>query len=386
MTESGAPRVRQGFTSNRDAVNAAREIHAAIYQPDAVFNVFYCAPTYDRAALAKELRTLFGGQTLIGCTTAGEIGPRGYSSGAISGASLAARGTQVLYRKLSNLESFQICDGQVLAQRMLDEIDPDKTARAEGDVFGFLLIDGMSCREEQVVAALYRGLRDVQLFGGSAADGANFGPTYVYCDGEFSSDCAIFTLVKTTLPFVVFKTEHFQGTDIKLVVTGADPEHRTVTEINGLPAAQGYAQAIGIATSELSPTVFATHPVVVRLGGQNYVRSIQKMNADQSLTFYCAIDEGIVLTLARGSDIVANLQTAFAHVREQIGPPQLVLGCDCILRGLELDQRELRGVVGDVMASNNVCGFGTYGEQFNAVHANQTFTAVAIGSPVSAAK
>ena len=32
------------------------------------------------------------------------------------------------------------------------------------------------------------------------------------------------------------------------------------------------------------------------------------------------------------------------------------------------------------MAKNNVIGFATYGEQFNAMHVNQTFTGVAIGA------
>ena len=49
--------------------------------------------------------------------------------------------------------------------------------------------------------------------------------------------------------------------------------------------------------------VFATHPLLVRLGGAEHVRSIQKANPDGSLTFYSAIDEGLVLTLARSLDL-----------------------------------------------------------------------------------
>ena len=58
---------------------------------------------------------------------------------------------------------------------------------------------------------------------------------------------------------------------------------------------------------------------------RNYVRSIQKANPDGSLKFYCAIERGVVLRVARGVDLVANLETALAQVRAQIGPPQLVL-------------------------------------------------------------
>ena len=64
--------------------------------------------------------------------------------------------------------------------------------------------------------------------------------------------------------------------------------------------------------------------------------------------------------------------------------------CDASVQGsityLELDQRALREPMGKIMADNRVVGFGTYGEQYNAMHINQTFTAVAIAEPAAAAE
>jgi hypothetical protein len=59
--------------------------------------------------------------------------------------------------------------------------------------------------------------------------------------------------------------------------------------------------------------------------------------------------------------------------------PALVIGCDCVLRRLEFDHTGLSGQVGDFLVNNKVVGFSTYGEQFNALHMNQTFTGLAIG-------
>jgi hypothetical protein len=118
---------------------------------------------------------------------------------------------------------------------------------------------------------------------------------------------------------------------------------------------------------------------VVRVGGHLYVRSIQQVNDDESLTFFCAIERGIVLTVARGNDMVDNLARAFERVRGEIGPPALILGCDCVLRYLEVQQTGIRAAIGALMSANNVVGFATYGEQFNGMHVNQTFTGVAIG-------
>jgi hypothetical protein len=230
-----------------------------------------------------------------------------------------------------------------------------------------------------VIAGLYRALDDLPLFGGSAGDGVRFERTHLYHDGEFRTDCAILSVVHTAHPFVVFKTEHFVDSDKKMVITKADPARRIVTEINGEPAAPEYARMVGLEVEELTPMVFATYPVVVRIGGSLYVRSIQKVNPDGSLTFFCAIDEGIVLTVAQGVDILENLKGTLDRITEEVGAPQLILGCDCILRKLELDQRGLRSEVGRLLAAHNTVGFGTYGEQYHGMHVNQTLTGVAIG-------
>lgn len=73
-------------------------------------------------------------------------------------------------------------------------------------------------------------------------------------------------------------------------------------------------------------------------------------------------------------------------VRRQIGAPALTLGCDCILRRLEIVQSGLNERVSELMIENNVVGFATYGEQFNGMHVNQTFTGVALGSAPRAAQ
>jgi hypothetical protein len=110
------------------------------------------------------------------------------------------------------------------------------------------------------------------------------------------------------------------------------------------------------------------------------VRSIQKANPDGSLTFFCAIEEGLVLRIAHGLDLVNNLGQTFDKIREEIGPPQLVFGCDCILRNLEIIQNGLKDRVEEILQRNNTIGFSSYGEQFHGVHINQTLTGIAIGT------
>jgi hypothetical protein len=371
--------IRKGTSTSTDPCIAARELHAALDGPMAI-GIFYCAPTYDLDVLGAELARLFGEDApLIGCTTAGEISEVGYLEGTLTGVALSGPDVVAHAACVEELRDNGLAHGEVLARETI-RILAERGVEANGsNSFGLLLSDGLAMHEEALVSSLYSSLGNIQLIGGSAGDGLRFGATYFYHRGKFATNRAVFTLIHTKSPFRVFKTEHFEPTPAKMVVTEARPAQRIVTEINGLPAAREYARAVGLEITELTPMIFAANPVVVRIGGESYVRSIQKVNDDESLSFFCAIEEGIVLTVANGKDIVENLRGTFALLDRDLGPPELVLGCDCILRSIEIERRGCRDDIAKIFREHNVVGFATYGEQFNAMHVNQTFTGVAIG-------
>jgi hypothetical protein len=280
---------------------------------------------------------------------------------------------------LSGLQDFHVTDGPSLVQDLLQRLEEAGRPADAETTFAMLLVDGLSLREEPVTRSLKHALGNIQLFGGSAGDGARFKATHVFHAGAFHPDGAVLVLVSTDLPFVVFKTQHFVALDERLVVTEADPTTRVVREINGLPAAIEYARCVGVRPDQLDPLRFASRPVVVVIDGTDYVRSIQRVYPDGSLGFYCAIDEGIVLRAAHGVDLVENLEATLARVLETIGTPELVIGFDCILRNIEITQDGLKDQVAEVFKRHNAVGFSTYGEQFGGVHVNQTLTGIAIG-------
>ena len=291
MTTTYELSVRKGASTSLDPAVAAAELFAQLDQPEVELALFYCSPDYDVEALGPELHRCFGDVCLIGCTTAGEITPQGYLRGALTGMSISGGDFRVVTERFDAVSDCTVTDVDRRAQQLVQRMASSGTAPRRDNTFAYLLIDGLCMREELVVSALHRGLGDVSIFGGSAGDGTRFEKTYVFADGEFREDCAVCCLVQTSQPFKVFRTQHFVSSDEKLVVTEADPGRRIVTEINGNPAGREYARALGLTEiDELTPLVFATHPVVVRVGGQYYVRSIQKVNDDGSLTFFCAID------------------------------------------------------------------------------------------------
>ncbi|MBI3430951.1 MAG: FIST C-terminal domain-containing protein [Hydrogenophilales bacterium] len=372
--------IRLSQSCAADARQAVREFHAAVAQPNLELVVFFCSGGYDLDAVAEEMSRLFAGTQVVGCTTAGEIGPDAYRQHSLTGASFAAGSCIAVAGRLAHLRRFDIVGGHAFAQNLLQQLESRAPEAGPDNSFAFLLIDGLSVREELVAHTLQYALGEIPLFGGSAGDDLKFAKTYVYSEGTFHSDCAVLILISTSLPFRMFKTQHFISTSERLVVTQSDPARRIVNEINGLPAAQEYARLVGIDVRDLNPMRFAAGPVVVTIGGTDYVRSIQKVNANGSLTFFCAIEEGLVLRVAHGVDLVENLEQTFEKIRAEIGPPQIVFGCDCILRNLEISQAGTKERVETIFRRNNTIGFNSYGEQFHGVHVNQTFTGIAIGT------
>jgi hypothetical protein len=375
---SAALSVRSAATREGNSTRAGAELGSALAQPNAALTVVFASARHDLEAVAQALKERVTGP-IVGCSTAGEIGPEGYSSHTVTGFSLASPSLEAHPYLVSPLASF---DPERLSA-VLDcarEVLVDTPRRIPGcRAFGFLLVDGLSGMEEHVVALLGNGLPGVPIVGGSAGDDLEFRRARVLLNGRVVDDAAVFVLVTTSLPFSLVKTQHFAASEERVVVTRAAPERRIVYELNGRLAAEEYARLSRVPLAELSPGVFSAHPLMLRFGGEYYVRSVQRMNADGSLSFFCAIDEGVVLRLGHGDDLVKDLHHALAHARAQVTDPRLTIGFDCILRRLEVEAKGLEADVNRVLREGAVIGFSTYGEQFGCLHVNQTFTGVCLG-------
>ncbi len=354
-----------------DVHEAVRELAAQIEQPNTKVCLVFFSDEYDPQQLGRALKEHLPGP-VVGCTTAGQLAETGFQRGGISGASLAGDELSAFPYLIHPLSS----RNEQVAK--IAEDVRERLSVAALPAFGFLLVDGLSMKEEPLISDLYMALGNVPIIGGSAGDSLKFERTFVFYDGELLQDAAVLTLFLTTLPFCIFKHQHFLPTATRLVITKADPDKRLVSEINGEPAAEAYAQLIGTTVDQLDSAVFSRHPLMLRIGNDYFVRSISNIEPDGGLKFFCAIDTGLVLTIGRGDSAVEALDHDLQRVKQEMGDPAVIIGCDCILRRLEMEDQGIDGSVGDLLAKSKVVGFSTYGEQINSVHVNQTFTGVAI--------
>ncbi|MFS8151838.1 nitric oxide-sensing protein NosP [Vreelandella titanicae] len=376
--------VEQGIltaaSQQANACQAAAELADALQHEHLGFVLFFCSAEYDLAALADALKSSFPTTPLSGCTTAGEITPGGYDRGSIVAIGFDRRLFAIETALIDDLEHFELANAQPLVDTLLEQCRQQTIAPINEHSFALTLLDGLSSREEQVLATLDAALGRIPSFGGSAGDDNHLSHTHVYTAGRFYTRAAVVVMINTRLPFEVFSTHHLIPLAHKLVVTEADREQRRVIELNGLPAAQVYAELVGSAPAQLNAGIFARHPLAVRIGGQHYVRSIQRVNSDSSLSFYCAVENGIVLTAMQPTPLLDNLSVMLAGVGARLGAPSMIIGCDCFLRRMELEALQQLDQASQLLRQAGVVGFNTYGEQHHGMHVNQTFTGVAFGS------
>ena len=370
--------VASSHPSARDAVSAAEiELRGETFQ----HIIAFFSSAYDLTTLIDELSRAFPDTPVSGCSTAGEVGPLGMMQGGIVLIAFPEAGFRVLSDVIPGIGQGGVERASAIARRLKTQIVLGSNRAVRDNVFALVLIDGLSNQEEALIAAVHWSLDDIELVGGSAGDSLAFQRTaLIHCNTPVRGGAILF-LIESATPFSVFKTQNFEPTAIKLVVTAADAENRIVYELNAEPAAREYAAAIGLMPNDLGPFSFASYPLVVKIGGDYYCRSIRNMNPDGSLSFFCAIDEGLVFTVARPRDMVRSTQDTLEMLDKKLGGTDFVLGFDCILRRLDSESRQVRHKVEELYQRFGVAGFHTYGEQFNAMHLNQTLTGIAFGKP-----
>ena len=371
--------VQTAVSRQTDSALAASDLAAQLSDPALGFVLFFCSAEYDLVSLARSLEQSLVGIKVIGCTTAGEITAQGYEQHSITALGFNRHCFAVDAALIESLDQFGLVQAQALTESLIARCLEHRVAPIKGHSFAITLLDGLSSQEEMVLLALNSALGSIPHFGGSAGDDIHLANTHVYFDGEFHTKAAVVILINTLLDFEVFTTHHMLPLQQKFIVTQADPATRTVFELNAEPAAEEYARLVGVPVAELDHQIFALNPLAVRIGQEFYVRSIQRVNLDLSLTFYCAVENGIVLTAMEPGDMLPNLEAEFQRIEAQIGAPLITLGCDCFLRKLEAQCRGTLTETSDFLVRHRVVGFNTYGEQFDGMHINQTFTGVVIG-------
>ncbi|MEC7453366.1 MAG: nitric oxide-sensing protein NosP [Pseudomonadota bacterium] len=357
--------------------DVANEILANVKCDEIELLLFHTSTLFDLDTVAKEISARFPHVNIVGCTSAGEFNKNGYGTEKLLAVAFLKNEFSIATALVPNLGEVNFDEAHDIASALRRALQGRERRYDTEQHFVISVLDGLTRHEEHFLETFATAFGNIPHLGGSAGDDLKLEATYVFYNGEFHRDAAVLLLVGTGKPFTVFSIDHINSPVSKLVVTHADPESRTVYEINGEPAAQYYASLLGMKAEDLTPDVFSMFPLAVMVGGKYFIRSIQKVDlATNAITFYCAVDIGIILTFVQLGDCIEALESKLDKLRAQLGEPEFVYACDCFLRRLEIQQGKNDHEIRRLQQMYNVAGFNAYGEHIHSVHLNQTFTGV----------
>lgn len=360
---------KTAFACHADLAANVREIRDQLqpYQPAMV--LFFAASRFAPDQVGRQMQIAFPAAQVFGCSSAGEL-----VSGRMLDGSLVAMAFDrqaigdVKIEVLEGLENPQAV--QKAFASFEKHFQMPAAAMDPNAYVGLVLVDGLRGAEEQLMETI-GDLTNVTYIGGSAADDLQFAATYVFANGRSYSNAAVLALMKPEVRFSFIKTQSFRALGKTLRVTWADEDRREVLEFNDRPAPVVYAEALGT-TVEEAPQHFMHNPLGLIVEGEPFVRSPQRI-IGSTMTFYCGIREGMDLSLLESGNIIEDTRRSIADAKKELGSISAIINFNCILRTLELKQKNLTEEYGGLFSEIPMVGFSTYGEQYIG-HINQTAT------------
>lgn len=370
-------------TAARGERAAAAEIVAQSPHAAHGFTVLFCSTHYNLGRLGRALHAL-GRTRVVAAATSRAIGRNGFLAEGITGFHLPAGRFKVADALIESTAEFGLPDARALVRSLRARLSRSRSLQ---NLFGMLLVDAEPRGEERLIATLGTELGGVPIAGGSAGDvyfnpaGQRPGPPSILFGRRAYRGAAVFCLVACEQPVLASSHNYYVPGRRRLVITKADPERRLVHEINGQNALKVYTAACRLKPGTQSAEAFAPYPLMMRIGDRHFARGMQRVYANGTIEFACAMEPGLVVTVARPTDMVVRLREMFTNMRSTIGRPELVIGFDCAARTAHMEQRGLTGPITSLLTHNAVVGFSTLGEQFNTIHANNSFTCLGVAAP-----
>ncbi len=373
---------RRVVVSGHDPDVAAAAIARACGDPTPQLVIVFATWRCDPIALAKALAAALPRSRVIGCTTRGEIATGGDHEDTVVALSLASPSLRVGVGVAPELSRHVLRSSRAAVVEAAAELGraPEELERLRH--VAITMIDPRARVQESFCLGVAATASRIQFVGGAASDGhADPAVTRVFCDGQVHADAAVVAILETALPFAVLQIEHMIPTEIRTVVTRADPERRLILELDGHPAAARYRALIARAggPAVVDDQVAASYPFATYVGGAPYVRSVVRLEGD-ALAMVVAFDPGAVLRLMRAGDLVGATERAFASACAEVGEPGALIAFSCVARHIEATARGCRAELARIYDRVPMIGFHSLGEQAGPLMVNHTLTGLVIGT------
>ena len=343
--------------------------------------IFFASIKYDFEDLSRELHARFPRAEIIGTSTSGEISPKGFTTGSVVLTTICDSRTKFSGVLIDGVDKFPIIHKSAIEAAMAKNGIRPNDPESHKKSFAINFVNGLCNAEEAFLSLFYAIIGNDKFIvaGGSAGDDLKFQQTYVSYNGVTVSDGCALMFVTTELKFDIRKENIYKPSGKSIKITDADTKTRRVITINGRPAKQEYADAIGVPVSQLDNAVL-DHPFGRVFGDYIYISSIAGFNPDNTVNMYCRILKDSDVDLLIPDDWEAMGKNTCKEIKEKI-TPKFVLFINCILRTIYFGNLKAYEKITRMYNENFPvwCGFSSYGEQFGQINSNQTLVSIVIG-------
>ena len=312
--------------------------------------------------LFEEIRAIYPGAHIFGCSTAGEI-----------------YGTQVLDESLVitavHFEYTRIAGSQIFIKDVKSSYEAGaqlaRSLEKEELVHVIVFSDGLKVNGSELVKGLREHLpKQVVVTGGLAGDGERFEETLVFWDEMSNKETvAVMGLYGKRLKVGYGSMGGWDPFGPERLITRS--EGNILHELDGRSALELYKKYLGEYAKGL-PATGLLFPLSLRTkdGGKGVVRTILSVNEeDQSMIFAGDVPEGVYARLMKANfdRLIDGAVGAAKTSYQAIGStsPDLALLISCVGRKLVLRQRTEEEVEGvrEILGNRTVMtGFYSYGE------------------------
>jgi len=375
-------------SDKHDPAAAAEDICTQFGSAKPKLVTLFASRDRDQRALNAALRErLPKGTRVLGATTGGEIDQQGMHQGTVVASALTGD-FDVGLGFGKGLSTNATAAGETAIELACQELGAKADALGSRKYVALVIDDAFRYKKEDLLLGVMSKNQALMAVGGGASDTEGDPAkqsSEIHVDGDVASDGVAVALFRTDAPWAALRSHWYEPTGRTLRITKVDSSATRALEIDGKPAAQRYADLLGVGVDELefgTPRGFAVMPTALRVGREYFIRAPWKPLPDGSILFANMLEEGVELELVRLTDIAASTKKFFeSELPARVPSPRAALLFHCSGRKWFAAGSGKTQALSDAFKSAPPCaGMNVHFEIYCGFHINTTLTALAFGA------
>ena len=370
---------KNGITKINTEV-AIKRLIKEIEMPKISFILFHVSPVFDFEQVKRLFCEAYPSTVVVGSITQGQITGAGYVEDCLVAMSVYGDDFKVDVAVVENFKEDGLLGNKIIEQSVKRLGLNIKDERLNDKMFGVAYIDGLVGAEEKLGILLNLMFKKpLNLVGGSCGN-LTGNKSAMSVGADTYQDAVILVFVKTNKKVYTGSEVIHQPMEKAYCVTDVDMETRVLKELDNRPVTDVYKEALGLTKAELTPSVFAKHPMGKMSKGDTFIASPYQVLGNNHIQIYIRLVVGNIVHIMEPMNAVEVSKQTAKKIQENIAKPKVMFGVSCILRYLQFledgQTTRMTEAINDVVP---MFGFTSLGEIIGKTPINQTLTYLVIG-------